>query len=447
MKMVIRFLLFTIALVGIISSSNAQETLVYRFQISDAIAAPTWRITQEALYEADTANADLLFLELDTYGGQVDMADSIRTALLRSKIPVYVLIKNNAASAGALISLACDSIYMQPGSTIGAATVVDQSGTPVPDKYQSYMRSKMRATAEENGRNPDMAEAMVDPDKYVPNVSDSGKVLTFTTSEAIANGFCDGEAMTYQEALELAGITDYKVITYTPTTIDNVIGWLINPAISGVLILIIMGGIYFELQTPGVGFPIAASVLAGLLFFAPYYLEGLAENWEILLFIAGIALMAVEVFVIPGFGVAGASGIVLMVIGLILSMVGNVGFDFEPVDGTALFTSAATVLSSLLVSIVAVLALGMKLLQAGALSKLVLKAEQNNEEGFVSNANLTPDWIGKQGVAATDLRPSGKVKMDSVLMDALTEEGYIESGTTIRVTGISNAQLTVVSAE
>lgn len=445
--MIIRFLLFTIVFIGTIVSSVAQETLVYRFQISDAIAAPTWRITQEALYEADTANADILFLELDTYGGQVDMADSIRTALLRSEIPVYVLIKNNAASAGALISLACDSIYMQPGSTIGAATVVDQSGTPVPDKYQSYMRSKMRATAEENGRDPDMAEAMVDPDKYVPNVSDSGKVLTFTTSEAIANGFCDGEAMTYQKALELAGIEDYEVITYTPTTIDNVIGWLINPAISGVLILIIMGGIYFELQTPGVGFPIAASVLAGLLFFAPYYLEGLAENWEILLFIAGIALMAVEVFVIPGFGIAGASGIVLMVIGLILSMVGNVGFDFEPVDGTALFTSAATVLSSLLVSIVAVLALGMKLLQAGALSKLVLKAEQNNEDGFVSNADLTSDWIGKQGVAATDLRPSGKVKIDGALMDALTEEGYIESGTTIRITGISNAQLTVVSAE
>lgn len=274
MKTIIRFLLCTTALIGIIASSSAKNTLVYRFQINDAIAPPTWRVTQEALYEADTANADVLLLELDTYGGQVDIADSIRTALMRSEIPVFVLIKNNAASAGALISLSCDSIYMQPGSTIGAATVVDQSGTPVPDKYQSYMRSKMRATAEENGRNPDIAEAMVDPDKYVPNVSDSGKVLTFTTSEAIANGFCDGEAMTYQEVLKLAGIEDYTVITYTPTTIDNVIGWLINPAISGVLILIIMGGIYFELQTPGVGFPIAASALAGLLFLHLTTLKG-----------------------------------------------------------------------------------------------------------------------------------------------------------------------------
>lgn len=155
--------------------------------------------------------------------------------------------------------------------------------------------------------------------------------------------------------------------------------------------------------------------------------------------------MAVEVFVIPGFGVAGASGIVLMIVGLILSMVGNIGLDFEPVDGTALFTSAATVLSSILVSIIAVLALGIKLLQAGALSKLVLKAEQSKENGFVSNANLTANWVGKQGIAATDLRPSGKIKIDGVLMDALTEEGYISSGITVKVTGVSNAQLTVIT--
>lgn len=420
------------------------QTKVYRFAIAESIAPPAWRITKEALAEADSGKADVLFLELDTYGGQVDMADSIRTALLRADIPVYVLIKNNAASAGALISLACDSIYMQPGSTIGAATVVDQSGTPVPDKYQSYMRSKMRATAEENGRNPDMAEAMVDPDKYVAGVSDSGKVLTFTTSEAIKNGFCEGEAKTMNEALQLAGITDYTVTTYKQGNIDKIIGWLINPAISGVLILIMLGGIYFELQTPGIGFPIAASFIAAMLFFAPYYLEGLAENWEILLFFAGILLMAAEVFVIPGFGIAGASGIVLMVSALILSMVGNVGFDFEPVDGTALFTSAATVLTSLSLSIVAVIALGLKLLQSPLFLRLVLKAEQNADEGYVSNAELDDSWKGKTGVAATDLRPAGKVKINGVLMDAITEEGYIESGSNILITGVSNAQLKVI---
>ncbi len=438
-----RFLLIAFAML-LSTTYLFGQTKVYRFSIADAIAAPTWRITKEVLIEADSVNADVLFLELDTYGGQVDMADSIRTALLRSEIPVYVLIKNNAASAGALISLACDSIYMQPGSTIGAATVVDQSGTPVPDKYQSYMRSKMRATAEENGRNPDIAEAMVDPDKFVPGVSDSGKVLTFTTSEAIANGFCDGEAKTMDEALKLAGITDFSVTTYKPTDIDKVIGWLINPAVSGVLILIMLGGIYFELQTPGIGFPIAASFIAALLFFAPYYLEGLAENWEILLFFAGILLMAAEVFVIPGFGVAGASGIVLMVAALILSMVGNVGFNFEPVDGTALFTSAATVLTSLSLSIVGVIALGLKLLQSPMFSKLILKAEQNANEGYVSNAELDHSWKGKTGVASTDLRPAGKVSINGKLKDAITEEGYIESGSKVLITGISNAQLKVI---
>ncbi|MBE9484775.1 MAG: S49 family peptidase, partial [Bacteroidetes bacterium] len=149
------------------NDSIEKTTLVYKFDIKEEIAPPAVRTTQRAFKEAKEAGADIVLIHMNTYGGLVDAADSIRTKILNCDIPVYVYIDNNAASAGALIAIACDSIYMAPVASIGAATVVDQSGKPVPDKYQSYMRSWMRSTAEANGRDPDIAQAMVDPDIYI----------------------------------------------------------------------------------------------------------------------------------------------------------------------------------------------------------------------------------------------------------------------------------------
>lgn len=427
------------------TSDSNQIRKVYRFKIHDEIADPALHILKRAMEEAKAYDADLLFMELDTYGGRVDIADSMRTRLLRSAIPVFVLIDNNAASAGALISIACDSIYMTPGSTIGAATVVNQSGEQVPDKYQSYMRSKMRATAEETGRDPDIAEAMVDPDKEVPGISEKGKVLTFTVEDALKYGYCDGEANNMKEALKIAGIKDYTYKEFKPSDVDKVIGFLINPAISGILILIILGGIYFELQTPGVGFPIIAAAIAAVIFFAPYYIEGLTENWEILLFVAGIALLAVEIFVIPGFGVAGVSGILLVVTGLALSMVGNIGFDFTFVPPTQLFTSFMVVITASLLVLFGSILLLPRLFASGPLSKLVLQAEQTIVPGYISSTTNFSQLVGKTGVAYTDLRATGKVEVEGHLYDAYSIEGYIERNTLIDVIGYENTQLTVRS--
>ncbi|MFN7015170.1 MAG: NfeD family protein, partial [Bacteroidia bacterium] len=340
--------IFIFLITSLISYAQNSRKLIYVFSIQEEIAPPAVRTTHKAIEEAKRLNADYILIEMDTYGGLVDAADSIRTKILHCPIPVMVHIKNNAASAGALISIACDSIYMSPGSTIGAATVVDQSGEQVPDKYQSYMRKKMRATAEMNHRNPQMAEAMVDPDVVIPGVIDSGKVLTLTTQEAIKHGFCNGEASSLNEVLKLAGIEDYTIINHTHTLIDKIIRLLIKPLVSGLLIMIIIGGIYFELQTPGIGFPSAAAAVAAILYFAPLYLEGLAENWEVLIFIIGLVLIGVEIFVIPGFGITGISGILLIILSLTLSMIGNVGFDFPQ-------NSAPAIVEALLIVIVAMI--------------------------------------------------------------------------------------------
>ena len=160
----IKIFLFQILILLFMSGyASDSTTLVYTFNIDEMIAPPVWRTTKIAIENAHKNDADLILISMNTYGGMLDAADSIRTKILDSQIPIYVFIDKNAASAGALISIACDSIYMAPGSNIGAATVVDQEGKVLPDKYQSYMRSMMRSTAEAKGRNPEIAQAMVDP--------------------------------------------------------------------------------------------------------------------------------------------------------------------------------------------------------------------------------------------------------------------------------------------
>ena len=443
---------------------TGRKIQIYTFDIQDNIAAPTWRITQEAFEEAIALNADVVILHLNTYGGEVSAADSIRTKLLNAPMPVHVYIDDNAASAGALIAIACDSIYMKPGGKIGAATVVNQTGEQVPDKYQSYMRATMRATAEAHGkdtiisgsdtlytwhRDPAIVEAMVDPRLYVEGVSDTGQVLTFTASEAIANGYCEGTAGSIEEVIEKLGIEEYELSTYTPTGMDKLIGFLINPVISGVLIMIIIGGIYFELQSPGIGFALGASIVAALLYFAPLYLEGMAENWELILFIVGVILIMVEIFAIPGFGVAGVAGIIAMITGLTLSLVDNVVFEDPEFTGEGLgilLKSLSLVLVSVLLGIIFSLWATRKLLTSTAFGNLSLKSEQLTQDGFIGLETEQHGLIGEVGVAQTVLRPSGRVMIKDKLYDAMSEYGFIEKGEAIRVVRYETGQVYVVKA-
>ena len=424
-------------------SKNSSQKIFY-FKIDDNISRPSQRKLDKAIEQAVAQDADILFMELNTFGGELDAADKMRTALLECPMPTIVFINKNAASAGALISIACDSIYMAPGSSIGAASVVDQTGQVLPDKYQSYMRSLMRSTAEMNGRDPDIAQAMVDPDVEIKGVSDKGKVLTFTTSEAVEHGFCQAEAKDMDEVLNKAGIQDYNIVNQEETWIDKVISFLINPIVSGILIMFIIGGIYFEMQAPGIGFALLVSVVAALLYFAPHYLEGLAAHWEILLFIIGLGLLLLEFFVVPGFGVTGVSGIILMAASLILSMIFNIGFDFSFSAPELFIKYMFLVIAACFAGFFLSLWLGKKVISADTrYGSLALKTKMDATEGYIAqDMNLT-HYIGKQGIASTLLRPVGKVEIDGEILDATSEVGFIEKDEPIEVTRFENAQLFV----
>ncbi len=442
-------------------NGEREKTLIYKYDIKEQIAAPVWRITQKSFEAANQMGADYILIHMNTYGGLLDAADSIRTRILNSKIPVFVFIDNNAASAGALISIACDSIYMRPGSSIGAATVVNATGEVVPDKYQSFMRSTMRATAEAHGkdtlitgsdttlvwhRDPKIAEAMVDPAVYIEGIIDTGQVLTFTTEEAIRFGYCEGQAENIEQVMTIAGISNYEIKEHVPTTLDKIIGLLINPVVHGLLIMIIIGGIYFELQTPGVGFPLGAALVAAVLYFAPLYLEGLAEHWELILFFAGIVLIGIEIFAIPGFGVAGISGVLLVITGLVLSMVDNIVFKFDVLAGVeAVLKALFIVLTSSLVSLLLSLYISKKLFASRTFPNLALNKVQNTMNGFVGvDSKTQKEMIGKKGIAHTVLRPSGKVTIDGTVYDAKSDRGFIEKGEPIIVVRDETGQIYVL---
>lgn len=461
-----RFWILLFLLVSIVVfAQETSKTLVYKLNIKKEITPATRRQVSQAFEAVDSLKADVLLIHMNTYGGTVVDADSIRTRILQSKIPVYVFIDNNAASAGALISIACDGIYMRPGGSIGAATVVNQTGEAMPDKYQSYMRSTMRATAEAHGkdtiitanndtiykwfRDPRIAEAMVDQRIYIKGVSDTGKVLTFTPMEAMEHGFCEGTAEDIFSVLQQVGIDDYDIVEYEPSWIEKIIGLLVHPMFSGLLIMAIIGGIYFEMQSPGIGFPLLIALLAAVLYFAPLYLEGLAANWEIVVFIVGVILIALEIFVIPGFGVAGILGVSFMFIGLVLSLINNVDFNFEGVELNGVGVAVATVFLGILGGFILSLYLGNRLFTAksGVFKNMALRTVQPVSEGYVSVDTHLFALIGKTAVTQTVLRPGGKIIIDGEVFDAVAETGFIEKDEQVVVTRMESVQLFVERKE
>jgi membrane-bound serine protease (ClpP class) len=420
---------------------------VFTFKIDTDIDPAMTRRVKLALEKAEENDVDLIIIDMDTYGGAVNDADEIRTMILNSTIPIYVFINKDAASAGALISIATDSIYMAPGASIGAATVVNGTdGAAAPDKYQSYMRSMMRSTAEAKGRDPKIAEAMVDEKIEVEGVSEAGSVITFSVTEAEKFGFCEGQYDSINDILIAQNLGDAEIIEYEIGGTEQIIGFFLNPAVSGFLILIIIGGLYFELQTPGVGFPILASIIAALLYFIPYYLNGLAENWEILVFFIGVILLAVELFVIPGFGIFGVLGIIGILTGLVLGMIPNQNFNFDFVPAADLFGALLTVIIAAIASVGLVFWLTPKVNEWGAFKTITLASTQQRSEGYTSSS-YSDTLKGKTGVVHSRLRPSGRIEIDGDVYDAYSRGEFIDQGEKIIVISTEGTSLKVKKQE
>ncbi|MFM8849585.1 MAG: NfeD family protein [Cytophagales bacterium] len=422
------------------AQSGKKQVMV--MDIKDEIDPRMLRYVKLAFEHADKIKADYVIIDMDTYGGVLTDAKEIVDVVMDAKKPVWVFINSDAASAGALISIACDSIYMSPGASIGAATVVEGDGKQAPDKYQSYMRSIMRSTAEENHRDPRIAEGMVDERVVIDSVKQAGKVITFTTTEAIAHGYCEAKVETIEEILKRNKVDNYEIDHFQLGTTEKIIAFFLNPFISGILILVILGGIYFELQTPGVGFPLFAAITALVLYLVPYYLNGLAEYWEIIALFVGLLLIAAEVFIIPGFGVAGVAGIGLTLLSLVLIMLNNDFFNFEFVPLGDIVQASFVAVAGLAGGFLLLIFAGPKLLESRAFQRIALNDAQNSAEGYTVNANAQ-SMLNKKGVAHTVLRPSGKILLHGEVLDAFTRGEFIEKGEAVEVIGTEGVTLRV----
>ncbi len=436
MKHILVFL-FAVS-VALSSSATDSLTVIYRIRLDQDIDKSSRRLITLGLEKAKEASADYVLLDLDTYGGAVDAADSIRSAILRYEKPVVAYVNMQAASAGALISIACDSIYMKTGSSMGAATVVDQTGNVMPDKYQSFMRGMMRATAQATGRDPKIAESM----------TDTANVLTLTPSEAVEAGYCEGIAESYQEvAATLAGNGQFviKDMSEDMTWLDRLIQFLLNPFLQSIFIMMIVGGIFVEIRTPGIGLPLLTAVAGALLYFAPAYMGHLAEYWEILLFVVGLVLIALEIFVIPGFGVAGISGIILVVASLALAMVDNVelwswdgSLNLWPIVrpiGLVVFSATAAVFGAVL--------LVRKLYATRSFDYIALRQEMKASEGFTGVVSGLETLVGKEVIVFTDMKPSGKVQASDgyIYEAALKFGGFASKGEKLKVVSAEQGRL------
>ena len=426
------FISFFSAVSAYSQEKHGKDT-VYVIEIRQNIDNSSMRKLSLGLEDAQAKGADYIILHLDTYGGAVDAADSMRKAILHAPVPVVAFVDLQAASAGALISIACDSIYMRPGASIGAATVVNQNGEVMPDKYQSFMRGMMRATAEAHGRradgtwfrDPAIAEKMVD----------TAGVLSFTPDEAIEARYCEGKAGSIDEVIEHIGLEECEIVHQELSPLEKFILLMMSPLLQGIFLMMIIGGIYFEIQSPGLGLPSIIALIGAVLYFSPLYISGLALNWEIVLFILGLILLAVEIFVTPGFGVAGVLGAILSLTALIFAMIDNDTLYFEgKLNLRALLEPCAIVLVSTVTALILSIWGASKLYPRKSFAYIAQKTELKGDEGWVGvETDSLAACVGQVVTAATEMCPSGKVEYGERQYEAVMEYGSANAGERLKV--------------
>ena len=427
----------SIIILLLVSSSLAQQKVYVAF-IEGDIDLGLAPYVSRVVSDAEDAGADAIIFRINTFGGRVDAATQIKDAIIGTDLLTIAFINNRAISAGALIAISCDKIIMVPGSSIGAATVVDQAGEKVGEKYQSYMRSEMRSTAERNGRRTDIAQGMVDETFIIEGLVDSTQLVTLTSNEAYEYEMADTLLESIDEVLEYFDLAGAESVIERSNWAEDVVRFLNNPVISSILIMIGFFGLFAEIKSPGWGVPGTAGLLALTLFFGSSYILQLASIVEILMFLIGLGLILLEVFVVPGFGIAGISGILLIIASLFLALVGADPFiDMEAVSMAIIQLTVSLVLSIILIIVLAKFLPGTKIFK-----KFILSVEEKSEAGFVSHTT-SEDMVGMKGEALTDLRPSGTAEIAGKRVDVVTDSEFIEKGSKLEIVEVEGIRVVV----
>ena len=416
-------------------AAQERRPMVYVAPIEGIIDLGLAPFVQRVLDEAAAAGAAAVVLEVNTFGGRVDAAVQIRDALLGAKVPTLAYVNRRAISAGALISLAAEHLVMAEGATIGAATPVMSGGQggaqPVSEKTVSYVRKEFRATAESRKRPARIAEAMVDADVAIRGVIEKGKLLTLTTEEALKHKVAEHRADSVAAALGRIGIVGAELRPMSPNWAENVVRFLTHPVLSSLLVTLGMLGLIIELRSPGFGVAGAVGVGALAAFFWGHWIVQLAGWGELLLALAGVALLLFELLVIPGFGFAGVLGILALLAALVMSVVGS-GATPE-----FLILAAGRMLLSLLAALLA------SFLALRYLPRTPFGRQLILDTGLAREAEPDRRWLGKRGRASSPLRPAGIADVEGTRLDVVSEGEMIEAGAEIEVMRVDGNRIVV----
>jgi membrane-bound serine protease (ClpP class) len=410
-----------------LSTARAQDGgEVYRVPVTGTIEMGLAPFVSRALEEAVAGGASAVVLDIDTPGGRIDAAWEIIDAVRDASVPVYAYVNRRALSAGAMIALSAEGLYMRPGSTIGAATPVVGDGERASEKMVSAMRSEFRALAEERGFDPAIAEAMVDEKVTVEGISEAGRLLTLTTAEAVELGVATAVVDDWPSLVAAVGLAGAPVREMSPNWAERIVRLLTNPMLAPLLLSLGFMGLIIEIRTPTFGLAGAVGLVCLAAFFGARFIVHLAGMEEVILLGVGAGLIALEVFVIPGFGVAGLAGGVPVMTALMLSMLGS-------------YPTVADVISALGIIAVSILVVGVlayavlrHLPFSRAMSGVLLDRATTQEAGYLS-APDRPDLEGRIGTALTDLRPSGTVDIGGERIDVVTEGPWVEKGDSVVV--------------
>jgi membrane-bound serine protease (ClpP class) len=360
---------------------------VYVVPITGTIDLGLAPYLSRVLDQAETDGAAAVLLEIDTPGGRLDAVLQMRDALLRSPVRTIAFVDRTAFSAGALIAIAAQEIYMAPGAVMGAATpVVGDSGETASEKIVSAVRTTFKATAEARGRDPQVAEAMVDPNVAIDGLVARGELLTLTTGEASRWGYADGVASDRGELLAMAGLDGSPVINTAPSLAERAVRFITDPVVSSLLIvlgiLLLIGDLFVE----GFGIAGAAGLALLALFFWGHYLAGLAGWEDIALVVLGLVLIAVEIIVVPGFGIPGVLGLAALLGGLFLAMLGR---DIRTPEGIE--QAATTVAVSFVAIVIGIIAVLFLLPRSRRVSRLVLQSTVAGDAA--TSARTSARWL------------------------------------------------------
>ena len=425
--------------------------MVYHVPIQGTIDMGLPHYLQRVISQAESEGAAAIIFDIDTFGGRVDAATQMKDIILDSKVTTVAFINKRAISAGALISLSCDSIFMTPGASIGAATAVDLQGKKASEKVISYMREEMASTAEANHRLRAIATAMVDEELSIPFIVNSwgdtltskdvegfsaGKLVTLSTNLAILLGIADEQLNNIDDVLDYMNLGDAEKVEIKESWSEMLVRFLTNPTVAPLFMSLGMLGLFFEIKSPGFGVPGILGLICLALFFGSHLLVGLADMTEFIILFSGIILILMEILVIPGFGVAGISGIVLCFYAFFKMLIGVYP---SPEDYQAAYRGLSM---GIITAVITTVILYKTLPYTELYKRLIPFTPQKSTEGFTISKGYET-LIGEKGKTTTDLRPSGKVEIQGKMYQAFSHGDYIDKDEEIRVDSIDENQLLV----